>query len=196
MSVHYIILYKNTNHQQTHKDSFIISRNTLLHVSTVLGHLQGELFVIVTLRLHFTVEWECAVDCVLCTGGVNCLRFSAGRDRREFTPPKTTRYTVNSTFSLNYKDCVLEAWALCGAVQAGTAESSRLQKQCSTQSTAHSHSTIKCNLSVTITKRSPWWWPSRVETCRSVLRLMIKLSLCICWWLVFLYNIVHGYGTH
>jgi hypothetical protein len=31
-------------------------------------------------------------------------------------------------------------------------ESSRLQKQRSTQSTAHSHSTIKCNLSVTITK--------------------------------------------
>jgi hypothetical protein len=31
--------------------------------------------------------------------------------------------------------------------------SSRLQKQRSTQSTAHSHSTIKCNLSVTITKK-------------------------------------------
>jgi hypothetical protein len=30
-------------------------------------------------------------------------RNSAGRDRREFTPPKTTQYTVNSTFSLNYK---------------------------------------------------------------------------------------------
>jgi hypothetical protein len=56
----------------------------------------------------------------------------------------------------------------------------------STQSTAHFHSTIKCNLSVTVTKNSPWRWPSRVETCRSVLRLMIKLSLCICWWLVFL----------
>jgi hypothetical protein len=56
----------------------------------------------------------------------------------------------------------------------------------STQSTAHSHSTMKCNLSVTITKRSPCRWPSRVETCRSVLRLTIKLSLCICWWLVFL----------
>jgi hypothetical protein len=34
------------------------------------------------------------------------------------------------------------------AVHTGTAESSRLQKQRSTQSTAHSHSTIKCNLSV------------------------------------------------
>jgi hypothetical protein len=27
-----------------HKESFIINRNTLLHVSTLLGHLQGELF--------------------------------------------------------------------------------------------------------------------------------------------------------
>jgi hypothetical protein len=55
---------------------------------------------------------------------------------------------------------------------------------------------LKCNLSVTITKSSPWRWPSRDETCRSVLRLMKKLSLCICWWLMFLYNIVHGRGTH
>jgi hypothetical protein len=63
-----------------------------------------------------------------------------------------------------------------------------------TQPTAHSHSTVKCNLSVTITKSSPWRWASRVETCRSVLQLIIKLSLCICWWLVFLYDIVHGHG--
>jgi hypothetical protein len=34
---------KNTNHQQMHTDSFIINRNTLLHVSTLLGHFQGEL---------------------------------------------------------------------------------------------------------------------------------------------------------
>jgi hypothetical protein len=128
--------------------SFIINRNAHLHLSTLLGHLQGELFVTVTLRLHFTVEWECAVDCVLC-----CFW------RRE-----------------------LSAVPAC--------------RQYSTQSTAHSHSTVKCNLSVTVTKSSPWRWPSRVETCRSVLPLMIKLSLCICWWLVFLYNIVHGYGTH
>jgi hypothetical protein len=112
-------------------------------------------FVIIPLRLHFIVEWECAVDCVLCTGGVNCLR---------------SRPALH-----------------CSAMQAGTTEGSRLQKQRSTQSTAHSHSTIKCNLSVTITKSAPWRWPTRVETCRSVLRLMIKFSLCICWWLVFLY---------
>jgi hypothetical protein len=49
-------LYKNTNHQQMHKESFIINRNTLLHVSTLLGNLQGKLFVIVTLRLQFLVE--------------------------------------------------------------------------------------------------------------------------------------------
>jgi hypothetical protein len=39
-----------------HKESFIIKCNTLLHVSALLGHLQGELFVVVKLRLHFTVE--------------------------------------------------------------------------------------------------------------------------------------------
>jgi hypothetical protein len=39
-----------------HKESFIINCNMLLHVSTLLGHLQGEIFVIVTQGLHFTVE--------------------------------------------------------------------------------------------------------------------------------------------
>jgi hypothetical protein len=97
--------------------SFIINCNTLLRVSTLLGHLQGELFI---------------------------LQAGPRPDRREFT--------VHNT-----------------------------------QSTAHSHSVTKCNRSVTITKSCPWRWPSTVETCRSVLRMMIKLSLCICWWLVFLY---------
>jgi hypothetical protein len=53
MSVHYII--QNTNRQQMHKESFIINRNTLLHVSTLLGHLQGEFSVTATLGLHFIV---------------------------------------------------------------------------------------------------------------------------------------------
>jgi hypothetical protein len=35
---------QNTNQKQMHKESYIINRNTLLHVSTLLGHLQGELF--------------------------------------------------------------------------------------------------------------------------------------------------------
>jgi hypothetical protein len=39
-----------------YKESFIINRNTLLHVSAPLGHLQGELFVTVTVGLHFPVE--------------------------------------------------------------------------------------------------------------------------------------------
>jgi hypothetical protein len=129
--------YKNTNHQPMHKESFIINHNTLLHVSTLLGHLQWELFVTVTLGLHFTVEWECAVDCVR-----RCFW------RRELS-----------------------------AVRVGPDRG-------------------ECNPSVTVTKSSHWRWPSRVETCRSVLRPMIKLSLCICWWLVFLYDIVHGHGTH
>jgi hypothetical protein len=59
---------------------------------------------------------------------------------------------------------VLESWNL----REGP-EISRLQKQRSTQSTAHSHSTVKCNPSVPVTESSPWRWPSRVETCRSVL---------------------------
>jgi hypothetical protein len=155
-----------------HKESFIINRNTLLHVSTLLGHLQGERLVTVTLGLHFTVEWECAVDCVL-----RCFW------RREISAVRGwIVYYV-----------VFGAWT---AIQARTAESSRHQKQRSTQSTAHSQSTVKCNRSVTVKKSSPWRWPSRVEIRRSVLQLMIKLSLCICWWLVFLYDIVHRHGTH
>jgi hypothetical protein len=47
---------KNPNHQQINKESFVINRNTLLHVSTLLDHLQRELFVAFTLGLHFTVK--------------------------------------------------------------------------------------------------------------------------------------------
>jgi hypothetical protein len=75
-----------------------------LHVSTLLGHLQGELFVIITLRLHF-YSWV-RMCCWLCTA------------------------------------LFWEARTLCGP-----------DLHRSTQSTAHSHSTIKCNLSVTITKK-------------------------------------------
>jgi hypothetical protein len=72
-------------------------------------------FVIVTLRLHFVVELECAIDCVLRTGGVNSPRSRACRS--------------------------------------GPRRVHAIQKQRSTQSTAHSHSTVKRNLSVTITKK-------------------------------------------
>jgi hypothetical protein len=48
-----------------HEQSFIINRNTLLHVSTLLGHLQGEPSVIVTLctlqlseNVLLTVYWR------------------------------------------------------------------------------------------------------------------------------------------
>jgi hypothetical protein len=118
--------------------SWIVTHSYMFRPCWVI--FRENFLVIVTLTLHFIVEWECAVDCVL-----RCF------------------------------------WRLHAS---------------STQSTAYSHSTIKCNLSITITKSSPWRWPSRVETCRSVLHFRIKLSMCICWWLVFLYNIVHGHGTH
>jgi hypothetical protein len=52
---------------------FFINCNTLLHVSTLLGHLQGETFRCPYTWVHYRVERECAVD----------MR------------------TVNSTFSLN-----------------------------------------------------------------------------------------------
>jgi hypothetical protein len=34
-----------------HKESYIVNRNTLLHVSTLLVHLQGELFVVARRKL-------------------------------------------------------------------------------------------------------------------------------------------------
>jgi hypothetical protein len=41
-----------------HKESFVINRNTLLHVSTLLGHLQGERF-----RYRYTrVALNCKVQ--------------------------------------------------------------------------------------------------------------------------------------
>jgi hypothetical protein len=99
--------YKNTNHQQMHKESFIINCNTLLHDSTLPGHLQGELFCYrYTLQLSENVLLT--VYCVV-LGGVNPLPdCRPGRQR------------VHAS---------------------------------STQYTAHSHSTIKYNLSVTITKK-------------------------------------------
>jgi hypothetical protein len=76
--------------------SFFINCNTLLHVSTLLGHLEGSLSVVITLRLHFIVELV-TVYCVV-FGGVNSLGpASASRDHREFAPPKATQYTVNSS---------------------------------------------------------------------------------------------------
>jgi hypothetical protein len=99
-------LYKNTNHQQMHKESFIICHNTLLNVSTLLGHLQGELF--------------------------RC------------------RYTKVAFYSWVRMCC----W-LCTALFLNSLRRPGLQRvhASSTQSTAHSHSTIKCNLTVTITKK-------------------------------------------
>jgi hypothetical protein len=99
MSVHYIIQKTLIINKCT--KSFFINCNTLLHVSTLLDHLQGELFVIVTLRLHFTVEWECAVDCVL-----RCFwrrELSAVPACRPGPQSSRLQYTVNSTFSLNCK---------------------------------------------------------------------------------------------
>jgi hypothetical protein len=119
------------------KESFVISCNMLLDVSTLLGHLQGELFVIVTLRLHFIVEWV--------------------------------------------------------AVQARNTESSRLQKQRSTQSTAHSHRSSYLNMQpVMLRSVCPkvlyWWWAC--ETVIELLRMkMVTFVLFLSHYLT--YNIVN-----
>jgi hypothetical protein len=91
-------VYWNTNHQQMHKESFIINCNTLLHVSTPLGHLQGEF----SLPLH----WGCTLQLsenVLLTVYWRRELSAVRPDRGEFTLPKTTQYTVNSAFSLKNK---------------------------------------------------------------------------------------------
>jgi hypothetical protein len=56
---------KNFKHQQMHKEFFLVNYNTLLHVSTLLGHLQGETFLCRYTMLHYTVQRECVVDCAL-----------------------------------------------------------------------------------------------------------------------------------
>jgi hypothetical protein len=63
MSVHYIIQKTLITNKCT--KSFFVDYNTLLHVSTLLGHLQGENFRCRYTKLHYTVERECAVGCVL-----------------------------------------------------------------------------------------------------------------------------------
>jgi hypothetical protein len=54
MSVHYII-QKNFKHQQMHKEFILVNYNSLLHVSTLRGHLPGETFRGRYTRLHYTV---------------------------------------------------------------------------------------------------------------------------------------------
>jgi hypothetical protein len=98
---------KNTNRQQMHKESFIISCNTLLHVSTLLGHLQGELccYCYTKVALYSWVRmccWLCTAlfleAWTLCGPGLQACRLGPQR-----VHASSTQYTVNSTFSLNYK---------------------------------------------------------------------------------------------
>jgi hypothetical protein len=63
MSVHYIVQKKLNTNKCTKR--FFVNYNTLLHVSTLLGHLLGETFRCRYTRLHYTVKRECAVDCAL-----------------------------------------------------------------------------------------------------------------------------------
>jgi hypothetical protein len=83
---HNRFLYKNTNRQQMHKERFIVNRYTLLHVSTLLGHLQGELSVTVTLvcTLQLNENVLLTVYCVV-FGGVNSQAGTTDSSRLQYT---------------------------------------------------------------------------------------------------------------
>jgi hypothetical protein len=144
-----------------HTKALITNKCTKRVLSSIVTHsymfrpcwviFREKLFVTVTLGLHFTVAWECAFDCVL-----RCFW------TRELSAVPAWLLHVSTLlghlqgelFCYRYTKVALYSWVrTCTAVQAWTAGSSRLQKQRSTQSTAHSHSTIKCNLSVMMTKK-------------------------------------------
>jgi hypothetical protein len=56
---------KTLNTNKCTKSFFLVNYNTLLHVSTLLGRLQGETFRCRYTMLHCTVQRECAADCAL-----------------------------------------------------------------------------------------------------------------------------------
>jgi hypothetical protein len=87
MSAHYII-QKTLNANKCTK-GFLITCNTLLHVSTLLSHLQAELSAVVTLWLHFIVELLI----------VYCVAFW----RRELSVPRPQRVHAVHNQQLNYK---------------------------------------------------------------------------------------------
>jgi hypothetical protein len=92
-----------------HKGVFSVNYNTLLHVSTLLGHLQGETFCCRYTRLYYTVERECAVGCVLCTvywrRELFCDTGLYKPGSQKSSRLQKRRSAVNSTFSLN---CVVQ----------------------------------------------------------------------------------------
>jgi hypothetical protein len=96
-----------------HKESFIINCNTLLHFSTLLGHLQGELFVIVTLRLHFIVEWDVqlTVYCVV-FGGVNSLWSVTIGDKTLFVHLLVISVFAHSSYYVIYKTFIYAYFVL------------------------------------------------------------------------------------
>jgi hypothetical protein len=61
MSVHYII--QKTWNTNIYTKSFFVNYNTLLHVSTLLGHRQGQTFRCRYTRLHYTAQLYSAAQC-------------------------------------------------------------------------------------------------------------------------------------
>jgi hypothetical protein len=92
-----------------HKESLssIVTHSYMFRPCWVI--FRENFFVIITIRFHFILEWECAVDCVLCcfwrrelSAVLACTALQC-RPGPQRVHASGTEYTVNSTFSLNYK---------------------------------------------------------------------------------------------
>jgi hypothetical protein len=124
-----------------HKEIFIINCKTLLHVSTPLGYLQGELFVIVTLgcTLYLSENVLFSVHCVV-FGGVNSSRSrpDGSSSGRTFCYRYTRlHFIVGSECAV---DCVLRCfWGRELPAVPACRPGPRTVHPTSTQSTAHSH---------------------------------------------------------
>jgi hypothetical protein len=166
-----------------HKEGFIISRNTLLHVSTLLSHLQGELFCYLYTKVVL-YSWV-RMCCWLCTALFSEEWTLCGPGLHSVPCPctilckNTNHQQMHKEGFIINRNTLLHVSTLLGL--SGSLELSAVRARLGpdpgefTQSTAQFNSKVKFNPSVTVTKNSPWRWSIRVETCRSVLRLMIKL---------------------
>jgi hypothetical protein len=207
-----------------HQNEYHFIRVNLLPVSTLLGHLQGEYSV--TLLDGHTVKWECAFAFILrwdvsCTArGLRenvpllsssvdrCLVLSAVSVRRClcFHPPLTgVLYCPRSPWECAFA-FVLRWQVSCtarglrkgtfsrSAVHTLTADSTR---HLTTEDESKGTFPLNCiSASNSVTEYSPWWCPSRVETCRRFLRIKIVCILVHQLVNIISYDTVPGHGTH
>jgi hypothetical protein len=105
----------------------------------------------------------------------------------------TNRMTI-TVFLTQWHNLVTVTITASCTVRGPTADSSR---HLSTEDESKGTFSLNCiSASNSVTDYYPWRWSSRVKTCRSFLRIKIYIFWCISWWILFLYDIVHGHGTH